>query len=121
MKQPVVFFICTWKFRTNIHPDMHKIWYCQKGRQECSPTNSLTIGDSIKLPDFNGYIKIGTQKIPQIFRRASRVARQISEYANGKWKSTWLIFCPICIPITLSNKRLGKNDNPRQLKLEMAP
>ena len=60
MKHPVVSFICKWEFRTNIHPDMHKIWYCQKNRQGFSPTNSLTMADSIKLPDCNGYINIGT-------------------------------------------------------------
>ena len=30
-------------------------------------------------------------------------------------------FCPIRIPITLSNERLGKNNNPNQLKLKTTP
>ena len=100
---------------------MYKIWYCQKGRQGFSSKNSLTIADLIKLPDSNGYIKIGTRKISQIFRGACCAAQQISKYANGKRKSAWLIFCPIYTPITLSNEQLRKNNNPRQLKLKMTP
>lgn len=89
--------------------------------QGFSSKNSLPIADSIKLPDFNGYIKVRTRTISQIFRGACCVAQQISQYANGKRKSTWLIFCPTCILITLSNEHLRKNENPRQLKLKMSP